>query len=168
MDSLKCRLQRAAIKFGRDRQEFKDHGYGRFLEFSRAVRNLDAALSKAMNVTPPNSSGVLEVANCYAKLVQHVEPELSPYPQLETDAAGNDKVAQVLFEQCQADMPRNLDMLGFISNLAESVQQVQLLSQGVFVEGHLETLLQDECKTLAGKLEQLCFVTQKIKEQGSL
>ena len=168
MDSLKCRLQRAASKFGKDRQEFKENGYGRFLEFSRAVRNLDAALHKALNVTPPSSSGVLEVANCYAKLVAQVEPETAPYPPLKPDAEGNDKVAQVLFEQCQADMPRNLDMLGFISDLAASVQQVQTISQGVFVEGHLETLLRDECETLAGKLEQLCFVTEKIREQGSL
>ena len=168
MDSLKCRLQRAAIKFGKDRQEFKVNGYARLLEFSRAVHNLDKALSSALNVTPPSSSGVLEVANCYARLVQQVEPETAPYPPLKPDAAGNDKVAQVLFEQCSADMPRNLDMLGFIEQLAASVKQVQLLSQGTFVEGHLETLLRDECETLAGKLEQLCFVTQKIKEQSSL
>lgn len=167
MNSLKSRLQIAAIKFGKDRQEFKVNGYARLLEFSRAVHNLDKALSSALNVTPPSSSGVLEVANCYARLVQQVEPETAPYPPLETDAAGNSKVASVLFDQCQADMPRNLDMLRFIADLAESVQQVQLLSQGG-VEEHLETLLQDECKTLAGKLEQLCFVTQKIKEQGSL
>ena len=167
MNSLKSRLQIAAIKFGKDRQEYKEHGYGRFLEFSKAVRNLDKALSSALNVTPPSSSAVLEVANCYAKLVAGVEPETAPYPPLESDADANDRVAQVLFDQCQADMPRNLDVIRFISDLAASVQQVQLLSQGG-VEKHLETLLQDECKTLAGKLEQLCFVTQKIKEQGSL
>ncbi len=169
MNSLKSRLQRAAIKFGKDRQEYKDGaGYQRLLEFSRAVHNLEKALTKAMNVSPPSSSGVLEVASCYVKLVAQVEPETAPYPPLEPDAAGNDKVAQVLFEQCQADMPRNLDILGFISDLAASVQQVQLISQGTFVEGHLETLLRDECEALSNKLEQLCFVTQKIREQGSL
>ena len=167
MDSLKSRLQIAAIKFGKDRQEYKEHGYGRLLDFSRTLRHLNDAFNTAMNVTPPSSSAVLEVANCYAKLVQQVEPETTPYPPLESDADANDRVAQVLFDQCQADMPRNLDVIRFISDLAASVQQVQLLSQGG-VEEHLETLLQDECKTLAGKLEQLCFVTQKIKEQGSL
>ena len=111
---------------------------------------------------------MLEVASCYAKLVAQVEPETASYPPLKPDADANDRVAQVLFDQCQADMPRNLDILRFISDLAASVQQVQLISQGMFVEGHLETLLRDECETLAGKLEQLIFVTQKIKEQGSL
>ena len=167
MKSLKSRMQTAAVKFGKDRQEYREGGYSRLLEFSRAVRLLQGAVHSAMEPGPPTSSAVLKVAEKYARLVAEIEPETASYPPLKPDADANDRVAQVLFDQCQADMPRNLDMLRFISDLAASVQQVQLLSQGG-VEKHLETLLQDECKTLAGKLEQLCFVTNKIKEQGSL